>query len=202
MTDLNDFVFEPLEADWQEGTEEQDETDLIKDEMYSDNDMNESEESEKEDIIQIEDICDVSTMGSDNSTIVGKNLKHKKVRNVLPKISAEEDLVMNSMVKICSNGMYLCNYNSCQSKTKSKNGLIRHIKVTHLNLISYSCTQCDYTTKFAAHVLGVHEKVRHSCKFCDYKSTHKTTIYHHIRRVHGNEEKRKCPECDYKTARV
>ena len=132
-----------------------------------------------------------------------KKVKHK-ARNYIPKISTEAEEIINSAVKIDSDGKYVCDYNTeCQYRCKSKPGVVRHIKVVHLNLVSYKCTQCSYATKFsqclAEHVSSLHEKVKHTCKFCSYTSIHKGTIYLHIRKTHGNHEKKKCSECDYET---
>ena len=198
MGDLTEVKCEPLEAVWQEEDEEDGGNDqFIKEEIYS-----ESEEHEVGPKFRVEDICHISSSGADSEMSTNIKKKHK-VRNVLPKMSPEEDKVINSMLKVDTDGTYLCNSESCKYKCKSRNGLVRHIKVMHLNLVSYNCKQCSYATKFSqsltAHVLGVHEKVQHSCQLCDYTSTHKTTIYQHMRRAHGNEEKKKCPECDYKT---
>jgi len=132
-----------------------------------------------------------------------KKVKHL-ARNYIPKMSTEDEEIINCAVKIDSDGKYVCGYNSeCNYKGKSKAGLVRHIKVVHLNLASYNCKQCSYVTKFsqslAAHVSSLHEKVKHTCKFCSFTSTHKGSIYLHIRKVHSNHEKKKCPECDYET---
>ena len=166
--------------------------------------MKETEEDEIEPKFRVEDISNISTLGTYNEMSTNVKRKHK-VRNVIPKMSPEDDKFINLMVKVDTDGTYpyLCDTASCKYKCKSRNGLVRHIKVMHLNLVSYRCKQCSYATKFSqsltSHVLGVHEKVKQFCKLCDYTSTHRATIYHHMRRAHGNEEKKKCPNCDYKS---
>ena len=132
-----------------------------------------------------------------------KKVKHKD-RNYIPKVWAEDEKIINCAVKIDSDGKYVCGYNAeCKYKGKSKPGLVRHIKVVHLNLVSYKCSQCSYVTKFSQslkeHVSSLHEKVKHTCKFCSFTSTHKGSIYLHMRKTHGNQEKKKCCECEYET---
>ena len=203
MVDLSEFEFERMESDWQkEDDDDVDKNPFIKKEGKFTTEINQTEEDDIEPKFRVEDICHISASGADSevSTNVKKN---HKVRNVIPKMSPEDDIVIKSMVKVDPDGTYLCDSASCKYKCKSRNGLVRHIKVMHLNLVSYSCEQCSYATKFsqslASHVLGVHEKVKQFCKLCDYTSTHKATIYQHMRKAHGNEEKKKCPECDYKS---
>jgi len=132
-----------------------------------------------------------------------KKVKHKD-KNYIPKVSTEVEEIINSAVKMDSDGKYVCGNNSeCEYKGKSKAGLVRQIKVVHLNLASYNCVQCSYVTKFsqslAQHVSSLHDKVQHICRFCSFTSTHKGSIYLHMRKTHGNHQKKKCSECDYET---
>lgn len=206
MVDLSEFEFETLGADCQEeDTDDVDKNPFIKRGQFATEEieMNESEEDEKETKFNVGEFSKISTLVTNSETTTNVK-KEYKVRNVIPKMSPEDEQVMNSMVKVDTDGTYLCNTATCKYKCKSRTVLVRHIKVMHLNLVSYSCTQCSYATKFSqsltAHVLGVHEKVKQFCKLCDYTSTHKATIYHHMRKAHGNDDKTKCPECDYKSS--
>eukprot|EP00092_Neocalanus_flemingeri_P042042 GFUD01045793.1.p1 GENE.GFUD01045793.1~~GFUD01045793.1.p1 ORF type:complete len:326 (-),score=56.87 GFUD01045793.1:19-996(-) len=211
MAALEDYVFVSVEDYWRENAENKDKKDaeiFIKEECVEvDIKTNNSDESEKdESIVRFEErsVNNTSIVENPKSMESANNQTKKIDRNVIPKLSAEDELAMNSMMKVDDGGIYLCNSIDCEYKSKTKNGLKRHIKVMHLNLVSYNCKQCDYATKFSqslnAHVLGVHDKIDHFCKFCDFKSTHKTTIYQHIKRVHENKEKQKCPDCDYQSA--
>eukprot|EP00092_Neocalanus_flemingeri_P089558 GFUD01113331.1.p1 GENE.GFUD01113331.1~~GFUD01113331.1.p1 ORF type:complete len:217 (-),score=51.60 GFUD01113331.1:296-946(-) len=203
MATLEDFVFVSLGYHGRENAENKDVKDaevFIKEECVDEDILTlKSDESEMD-----ENIVRFEERGVNNASIVEslKSMKaeHKqKQKKTRLKLSTEDELAMNSMVKVDDNGIYLCNSNDCEYKNKTKSELKRHIKVMHLNLVSYMCKQCDYTSKFTqalnAHVLVVHDKAINFCKFCDFKSTHKTTIYNHIKKVHENEEKQKCPDC-------
>ena len=137
---------------------------------------------------------------------LSKNVgKEYKARNYIPKLSTKEEEIINASIKVSDDGKYnVCiAATNCAYKSVSKSGLVRHIKVVHLNLATYSCKLCSYTTRFSqtltAHVASMHDKIKHTCQFCDYSSTHKASVYQHTRKTHGSGKNKKCTECDYKT---
>ena len=132
-----------------------------------------------------------------------KVVKKHQVRNYIPKLSAEDEALISSAVKIDEDGKYFCATKDCKYRGKYKPGLVRHLKVVHLNMVSFICALCRYVSKFnqslTEHVSAMHEKVKQACKFCDYTSTHKGSISNHMRKTHGNKKQKKCLECTYET---
>ena len=51
--------------------------------------------------------------------------------------------------------------------------------------VKHSCEYCDYkaTTKgnLQAHVQSVHEEIKYSCESCDYKETTKSNLKKHVK---------------------
>ena len=87
--------------------------------------MKETEEDEIEPKFRVEDISNISTLGTYNEMSTNVKRKHK-VRNVIPKMSPEDDKFINLMVKVdITDGTYpyLCDTASCKYKCKSRNGL-------------------------------------------------------------------------------
>ena len=74
-------------------------------------------------------------------------------------------------------------------------------KSTHSTLMSYSCTLCDYKTKYKGNVKEhneiVHLKIRHKCDQCGIELTHKGNLRKHKMRVHSSERPFICQVCSY-----
>ena len=73
-----------------------------------------------------------------------KNYRRKKTKKErsIYKFSDEDEMAVNALMKTDDvSGTYICTYTGCNNKCKSKNGMKRHIRVMHLNLISYQCVQ-------------------------------------------------------------
>eukprot|EP00092_Neocalanus_flemingeri_P038162 GFUD01041539.1.p1 GENE.GFUD01041539.1~~GFUD01041539.1.p1 ORF type:complete len:401 (-),score=96.09 GFUD01041539.1:181-1383(-) len=132
-----------------------------------------------------------------------KSRKEARKYSKPQKSSDEEENAVNSLMQLDDSGSYICNSPECNSRCKSRAGMRRHVRVMHLNLISYQCEQCDYTAKFGLavsnHVSSVHKKIVHACQFCDYKTKHKSNIYTHMKYVHRNTEKLQCHLCEFRT---
>ena len=134
-----------------------------------------------------------------------KNVKREyKARNYIQKLSSEEEAMIDAAIKVENDGRHICVMSpGCSFTSVSKSGTVRHIKVVHLNLATYSCKLCNYVTKFsqslADHVSSMHEKIKHTCKFCDFSLTHKGSVYLHMRKKHTKGYSKKCKDCDYET---
>ena len=45
--------------------------------------------------------------------------------------------------------------------------------------------------------MSIHDGVKYSCEFCDYKATQKGSLQEHVKSIH-NGVKYSCDFCDYK----
>jgi hypothetical protein len=68
----------------------------------------------------------------------------------------------------------------------------------------FNCDICDksYSTKgsLKAHIIRIHDKVRHNCPSCNYTDSTKGNIKQHIKTVHDKIKDCCCELCDFKSS--
>ena len=92
----------------------------------------------------------------------------------------------------------------CSKIFFAKSNLTNHMRKIHTNSKDRPTIKCDECDKefFGKKSLSLHEKsihmeIKHSCIQCDYKSSCKENLNHHIRVHHIVREKLNCSECPY-----
>jgi len=90
----------------------------------------------------------------------------------------------------------MCNYQATQ-----KRDLNKHVKNVHQNSERITCSKCNKTFQMiyiTAHMRTFHTGVQpqYDCKICAYKSIHRRAVVQHQKRVHQNNERITCSECN------
>ena len=87
----------------------------------------------------------------------------------------------------------------CGERYATKTDLLRHINVVHLNILLYSCKQCEekFPTSDALryHRVKVHEKASFTCNICNKSYKRVGELNTHIKRTHNGRAKGE--KCDY-----
>ena len=107
---------------------------------------------------------------------------------------------------------YVCEERNCKYQTYFKNKFGVHVRQNH-GTRCYICNMCPYTTmrkqRFVMHIESAHNKeetngyqnkIKYACeeKDCNYKSTDKKKVKHHVKRQHG-KMCYICAECPFTT---
>ena len=157
---------------------------------------------EDPDLVKEEEAMDYYLMSEKiNASDLTKNKRKVKKDRIVRHYSVEDENRVNGLLQIEESGEFSCLSPGCNKRWKSKSGMKVHIRTVHLNMISFSCEQCKYMTRYRhalkAHILAVHENIEHKCDYCDYKAKYYTNIQSHVKFAHKNAEKLQCHLCEY-----
>ena len=93
-----------------------------------------------------------------------------------------------SIAKSFMNGSDLLKCMKCDTKFKSKNNILRHVKNMHDRLRNFHCNECDKSfnqnSDLIKHVQGIHEGVKFPCNECPYKATTSSNLSAHRKKKH------------------
>ena len=83
--------------------------------------------------------------------------------------------------------IHKCPYDGCEYETRDKSNFNRHVKSKHLNLLPYSCTECNKSFN-RKDCLDLHVRTLHlvgfPCKFCRSILISEENLNRHIKAWH------------------